>query len=60
MMKSSAFKLAQGDEEDEANVEENKTPYREVQRDSLNTFEYTGPQKKHSFPHHSTQLLLLG
>ena len=30
--KSSAFRLAQGDEEDEANAEENKAPYREAQR----------------------------
>ena len=49
-MKSSAFKLAQDDEEDEANGEENKAPYREAQRAPLNAFEYTGSQKKHSFP----------
>ena len=48
MMKSSAFRLAQGDEEDEANAEENKAPYREAQRAPLNAFEYTGSQKKHS------------
>ena len=50
MMKSSAFKLAQGDEEDEANTEENSAPYREAQRAPLHAFEYTGSQKKHSFP----------
>ena len=32
MKKSSAFRLAQGDEEDEANAEENKAPYRKAQR----------------------------
>ena len=30
MMKSSAFKLAQGDEEDESNSEEKKAPYKEL------------------------------
>ena len=50
MIKSSAFRLAQGDEEDEANIEENKAPFRETQRAPLHTFEYTGSQKKHSFP----------
>ena len=60
MMKSSAFRLAQGDEEDEDNAEENKAPYREAQRAPLVAFEYTGSQKKHSFPHHSTQLHILG
>ena len=50
MKKSSAFRLAQDDEEDEANAEENKAPYREAQRGPLNAFEYTGSQKKHSFP----------
>ena len=50
MKKSSAFKLAQDDEEDEANAEENKAPYREAQRGPLGAFEYTGSQKKHSFP----------
>ena len=50
MKKSSAFRLAQGDEEDEANIEENKAPYREAQRAPLNAFEHTGSQKKHSFP----------
>ena len=50
MMKSSAFRLAQGDEEDEANAEENKTPYRKAQRTPLNAFEYTGSQKKCSLP----------
>ena len=41
MKKSSAFRLAQGDEEDEANAEENKAPYREAQRAPLGAFEYT-------------------
>ena len=50
MMKSSAFRLAQGDEEDEANAEESKAPYRKAQRAPSNAFEYTGTQKKHSFP----------
>ena len=50
MMKSNAFRLAQGDEEDEANTEENKAPYREAQRAPLNAFEHTGSQKKHSSP----------
>ena len=35
MKKSSAFRLAQGDEEDEANAEENKTSYRKAQRELL-------------------------
>ena len=48
--KSSAFKLAQGDEEYETNAKENKAPYRKAQRGPLHTFEYTGSQKKHSFP----------
>ena len=47
MKKSSAFKLAQ---DDEANAEDSKAPYREAQRGPLNAFEYTGSQKKHSFP----------
>ena len=35
MKKSSAFRLAQDDEGDEANAEENKAPYREAQRAPL-------------------------
>ena len=50
MKKSSAFRLAQCDEEDEANAEESKAPYRKAQRAPLDAFEYTGSQKKHSFP----------
>ena len=50
MKKSSAFKLAQCDEDDEANTEENSAPYRKAQRGPLDAFEYTGSQKKHSFP----------
>ena len=50
MKKSSAFRLAQGDEEDEANAKENKAPYRKAQRGPLVAFESTGSQKKHSFP----------
>ena len=50
MKKSSAFRLAQGDKDDEANAEENIAPYREAQRAPLNAFEHTGSQKKHSFP----------
>ena len=42
--------MAQGDEEDEVNAEENKAPYRKAQRAPLVAFEYTGSQKKHSFP----------
>ena len=38
------------DEEDEANAEENNAPYRKAQRAPLIAFEYTGSQKKHSFP----------
>ena len=50
MKKSSAFRLAQGDKDDEANAEENIAPYREAQRAPLNAFEHTGSQKKHSSP----------
>ena len=51
MKKSSAFRLAQGTEEDaEAIAEESKAPYRKAQRAPLGAFEYTGSQKKHSFP----------
>ena len=51
MKKSSAFKLAQDDEEDEANAEENKAPYREAQRAPLHTFEYTVHKRNtHSLP----------
>ena len=60
MKKSSAFRLAQGDEEDEANIEENKAPYREAQRAPLNAFEYTRVTKEALIPHHSTQLHILG
>ena len=42
--------MVQGDEEDEANAEEDKAPYREAQRALLHIFEHTGSQKKHSFP----------
>ena len=35
MMKSSAFRLAQCDEEDEADAEENKAPYRESTKSSF-------------------------
>ena len=35
MKKSSAFRLAQGDEEDEASAEENKVPYRRSTKSSF-------------------------
>ena len=38
MKKSSAFRLAQCDEEDEANAEESKAPYRKAQRGPLDAF----------------------
>ena len=40
MKKSSAFRLAQGDEEDEANAEESIASYRDAQRGPLGAFEY--------------------
>ena len=46
----SNLRPTQVDDEDEANAEENSAPYREAQRAPLHAFEYTGSQKKHSFP----------
>ena len=59
MMKSSAFRLAQGDEEDEANAEESKAPYREVQRAPCMPLS-TQDHKRNTHSHHSTQLHILG